>query len=341
MKSSPLATIILAAGKGTRMKSDTAKVLHEVFFEPMVHHVIRAVTPLSADRMLVIIGHQKERVMAALDGFDLRFVEQTEQNGTGHAVLCAEEQLADFQGNVLIVCGDSPLLKSEHLQEMLSIHSAEDRVLTIVTTSLENPSNYGRIISDTSGSVVEIVEEKDASESQRTIKEVNAGIYCVKKDFLFDALKNVTTDNSQKEMYLTDIVAIAVNSGLQVKKYEHPFPEHVLGVNSRVELAKAHQEIQSRRNSELMAMGITMYNPESITVTPSAALSPGCTLTQHITISGVSAIGAGSLIEPGVTILNSRIGENVTIGSNSVITNCSIGDSTSIEPLSRLKDTSQ
>ena len=341
MKSHPLATLILAAGKGTRMKSDQAKVLHEVFFEPMVHHVIRAVTPLSADRLLVIIGHQKERVKEALTDFDLRFVEQTEQNGTGHAVLCTEEQLADFNGNVLIVCGDSPLLKSEHLEEMLSIHLAEDSVLTIVTTSLENPSNYGRIISDSSGSVLEIVEEKDASESQRKIKEINAGIYCVKKDFLFDALKQVTTDNSQGEMYLTDIVAIAVDSGLQVKKYEHPIPDHVLGVNSRVELAKAHQEIQARRNSELMATGITMYNPESITVTPTATVSPGCTLTQHITITGVSAIGSGSLIEPGVTISNSRIGEQVSIGSNSVITDCSIGDNTTIEPLSRLSDTSQ
>ena len=331
-----LAIIILAAGKGTRMKSDKAKVLHDVFFEPMVHHVIRAVQPLAADRSIVMVGHQKDTVEEALSGFDLVCVEQKEQNGTGHAVLCAEESLRDFSGTVLILCGDSPLLMTEHLAEMLDVHGAGDSVLTIMTTVLENPANYGRIISDESGNVAGIVEEKDASDRQRSIKEINAGIYCVEEKFLFSALKQVTTDNSQQEMYLTDIVAIAVQRGFSVQKYEHPVPDHVLGVNSRVELAKAHRELQARRNNELMSSGTTMHQPATVSVAPTAVVAPDSTLTANITISGNSVIGSGSIIEPGVYISNATIGQNVEVGANSVISGTSIADGTIIPPLTRI-----
>lgn len=331
-----LAIIILAAGKGTRMKSDKAKVLHDVFFEPMIHHVIKAVQPLTADRSIVMVGHQKDTVKEALSGFNLACVEQKEQNGTGHAVLCAEEALHDVSGTVLILCGDSPLLLTEHLAEMLDVHAARDSVLTIMTTALDNPANYGRIISDASGNVTGIVEEKDANDRQRSIKEINAGIYCVEKTFLFSALKQVTTDNSQKEMYLTDIVAIAVQSGFSVQKYEHPFPDHVLGVNSRVELSKAHRELQARRNNKLMTSGTTMHHPATISVAPTAIVAPDSTLTANITISGSSAIGSGSMLEPGVYLSNAIIGQNVEVGANSVILNASIADGTIIPPLSRI-----
>ena len=333
---SSLATIILAAGKGTRMKSDLAKVLHEVFYEPMIHHVVRAVQPLSAGRSIVMVGHQREAVEAALADFDLTCVEQKEQNGTGHAVLCAETELRDFHGTVLILCGDSPLLLTQHLEQMLTAHTATDTPLTIVTTSLENPKNFGRSISDKAGSVLKVVEEKDATEDQRRIKEINAGIYCVEKNFLFKALKEVTTDNSQGEMYLTDIVAIAVGNGYRVNKYEHPVPDHVLGVNSRVELAKAHRELQARRNLELMEKGISMHDPATVNVAPRAEVSPNSTLTRQITISGATVIGSGSLLEPGVFIDNTSIGENVLVGANSVLCNCTIADNTIIPPLTRL-----
>ena len=222
---SPLATVILAAGKGTRMKSPKAKVLHEVFFQPMVHHVLRAAERLAPEKAIVIVGHQKEEVEKALAGFGVICVEQAEQNGTGHAVLCAEEMLADFSGNVMILCGDSPLLLSSHLQEMRELHENSDTVLTIITTTLANPANYGRIIADAAGNVLEIVEEKDATEEQRRITEINAGIYCVEKEFLFQALKQITTDNSQGEMYLTDIIAIAVRMGHKGAKISTSLPQ--------------------------------------------------------------------------------------------------------------------
>jgi bifunctional UDP-N-acetylglucosamine pyrophosphorylase/glucosamine-1-phosphate N-acetyltransferase len=331
-----LATIILAAGKGTRMKSDQAKVLHEVFFEPMIHHVVKAVQPLDADQSIVMVGHQKEAVEQALAGFNLTCVEQKEQNGTGHAVLCAETSLRDFHGTVLILCGDSPLLLTEHLTEMLNVHTSADTVLTIVTTLLENPQNYGRIITDDAGSVLEVIEEKDATDEQRRIKEINAGIYCVEKEFLFKALRQVTTDNSQGEMYLTDIVAIAIRNGFRVEKYEHPVPDHVLGVNSRVELSKANLELQARRNQELMASGISMHNPATIAVAPTSEVSPNCTLTRQVTISGTSVIGSGSVADPGVFINNATIGDNVLIGANSVLCDCHVPDNSSIPPLSRI-----
>jgi len=321
---SPLATVILAAGKGTRMKSPRAKVLHEVFYEPMVHHVLKAVAPLNAVVSIVIIGHQKERVEEALTGFNVNCVEQKEQNGTGHAVLAAEDALRTFEGNVMILCGDSPLLCSENLEAMMQSHAAAETALTIMTTTLENPTNYGRILKDDSGSVLAVVEEKDATAEQRTIKEINAGIYCADKHFLFEALKEITTDNAQGEMYLTDIVEIATRKNVKVNSYRHPVPDHVLGVNSRIELAQAHSEIQHRRNRALLADGITMHSPASISISPTVKIAPDCILTQQITITGSSTIGYGCTIEPGVSISNCCIGDRVIIGANSVLNNCSI-----------------
>ena len=215
---------------------------------------------------------------------------------------------------------------------MQSVHESSDTVLTIITTTLAEPTNYGRIIADDNGNVLEIVEEKDATEEQRKITEINAGIYCAEKEFLFKALKQVTSDNSQGEMYLTDIIAIAVKMGHKVQKYEHPEPSHVLGVNSRVELAQAHMEIQARRNRELMSQGITMQNPGTISVTADSEVSSQCTLTQSITISEPSRIGSGCEIGPNVDIRQATIGSGARIGANSVLTNCTIDEGQSIPP---------
>lgn len=327
-----LATIILAAGKGTRMKSPQAKVLHEVFFQPMIHHVLNAVTPLAAARSIVIVGHQKESVEEVVSSFDVACVEQKEQHGTGHAVLCAESELADFNGNVMILCGDSPLLLTRHLEEMTAVHESAGNVLTIMTTRLENPANYGRIITDTSGNVVEVVEEKDATPEQRQITEINAGIYYADKKFLFDALKHITTDNAQGEMYLTDIVAIAVGTNHKVGTYEHPCPAHVLGVNSRVELSLAHKEIQARRNRDLMETGITMFDPATISIGPQVTIGSDCTLTQNITVTGKSRIGRNCVLEPGVQINSAILGDNVRICANAVVTGCTIHENVIVDP---------
>ncbi|MBT8333012.1 MAG: bifunctional N-acetylglucosamine-1-phosphate uridyltransferase/glucosamine-1-phosphate acetyltransferase [Desulfobacterales bacterium] len=334
MTASPtLSTIILAAGKGTRMKSAKAKVLHEVFFQPMIHLVLKAVEPLQTKQSIVIVGHQKEAVERVLEEFDVTCAEQKEQNGTGHAVLCAEPHITEWEGDVMILYGDSPLLLTQHLEEMYQLHRHNDSVLTVMTTCLTNPSNYGRIIIDNSGNVIEIVEEKDATEEQRNITEINVGIYCVQTKFLFEALKQVTTDNSQGEMYLTDIVAIAVKNGFTVRRYEHPHPSHVLGVNSRGELATAHMEIQSRRNAALMASGITLLNPLTTQIGPTVTIEPDSIIGPQVTITGTSLISNGCVIEAGVSLDNADVGTNAHIGANSVLNNCSVRAGEKILPL--------
>jgi bifunctional UDP-N-acetylglucosamine pyrophosphorylase/glucosamine-1-phosphate N-acetyltransferase len=336
----PLAVVILAAGKGTRMKSSRAKVLHHVFYRPMLHHVLDAVAPLGAQKTIVIVGHQKEDVERSLEGYDAICCEQRVQNGTGHAVLCTRPLLADFSGTVMILCGDSPLLLPEHLQEMVHRHisgSAGDSPLSIMTTRLADPTNYGRIISDAGGAVLGVVEEKDCSPEQRTIQEINGGIYCAERQFLFAALDHVTTDNSQGEMYLTDIVAIAVQRGFRVQKYEHPQPAHVLGVNSKVELAQAHREIQRRRNLELMGAGVTMLEPDSTAVAPPVIIGADCSLAGRVSILGRTTIGDSCVIEPGVFISNSTIGSGVHIGANSVLLDSVVDGEEVLAPLTLLR----
>lgn len=246
MKKKELKALILAAGKGTRMKSDKAKVLHEVLAAPMVHHVIDAVTPLQPARIVLVVGHQHEAVRAALAGYNVTFALQEEQLGTGHAVLAARNLLSGRDVQVLILCGDTPLIRTATLRAMLQAHAASSAMLTIMTTELDNPTGYGRVLKGPDGAVQGIIEEKDATAAQRLIREINAGIYLVEADFLFGALDQVTTDNAQGEMYLTDIVGIAANNSVSVRTFCCADPEETLGVNSPAELALANARMLAR-----------------------------------------------------------------------------------------------
>ena len=335
MTSLPLSIIILAAGKGTRMKSDKAKVLHEVFFAPMVHHVIKATLPLSPMQTIVIIGHQKSAVEKALQSFDLDFVVQSEQLGTGHAVLVAEQAIIGVAETIMILCGDTPLVKADTLQEMYSYHHNQNSSLTLMTTVLENPTNYGRILCDSNNKIQGIVEQKDATGEQLEIKEVNAGIYCVEKAFLFSALKHVGTDNSQGEVYLTDIVKLAVDRNLIVEKYQIPTPMDVLGVNSRVELANAEKELQKRRNRMLMLQGVTMNNPETISVSPGSFVETDTILRPNVNISGTSKIGKSCDIGQGTILKDCQIDDNVSIGPYSYLIDCTVTANTTLPPFSK------
>ena len=288
---SPLYIVILAAGKGTRMKSARAKVLHKVFFAPMVHHVLHAVAPLQPTKSIIIVGHQREAVQKSLADFPVELAIQEEQLGTGHAVLCAEPSITDRDGSVMILCGDTPLIRSETLQAMLDIHNRKDATLTLMTTILDDPSHYGRIISGESGELLAIVEEKDATDEEKKIREINAGIYCIKTEFLFSHLQNIGTDNSQGEVYLTDIITQAVAQKQQVQKFINSEPADVLGVNARFELSQAHQQLQLRRNRELMDAGATMINPLTIQVAPTATIAQDVTLQAGVEIVGNSSVG--------------------------------------------------
>ena len=335
MTSLSLSVIILAAGKGTRMKSEKAKVLHDVFYAPMIHHVLNATLPLLPKQTIAIVGHQKSVVQNALKSFDVSFVIQKEQLGTGHAVLVAEHAIADQTDTIMILCGDTPLIKTETLKAMCSCHQKRNAVLTLMTTVLDNPTNYGRIICDSKDKVLGIVEQKDATVEQLLIKEINAGIYCVDRSFLFSALKMVDTNNSQGEMYLTDIVKLAVDKGLVVEKYiAHP-PLDVLGVNSRVELADAQNELQMRRNKMLMLQGVTMNNPATISVSPDSIVGQDTILDPVVNISENSHIGQCCSIGQGTILRNCQIKENVIIGPYSFLSGCTVPADTTLPPFSK------
>jgi len=335
MSNPALSLIILAAGKGTRMKSAKAKVLHEVFFAPMVQHVIQATLPLLPGQTIAVIGHQKTAVEKALQSFDVEFVVQKEQLGTGHAVLIAEKAVSARCRTVMILCGDIPLIRTETLQEMFAVHERRKSAITLMTTILNDPTNYGRIISDGNNRIQTIVEQKDATKSQLEIKEINAGIYCVDKDVLFSALKKVGTDNSQKEVYLTDIIRLAVQKNFTVDKFMVHTPLDVLGVNSRVELADAQTELQMRRNRVLMLEGVSMYSPETISVSPESSVNRDTVLEPCVNISGSSRIGLNCRIGRGAILENCQIGDNSTIGPYSYLVDCRVDDYADLGPFSR------
>jgi bifunctional UDP-N-acetylglucosamine pyrophosphorylase/glucosamine-1-phosphate N-acetyltransferase len=329
---SSLSVIILAAGKGTRMKSEKAKVLHEVFFMPMVHHVIGATASLMPQKTVVVVGHQQDAVRSALADFQVTYAVQKEQLGTGHAVLVTEKSISENDSTVLILCGDTPLIKSDTLVDMCSKHATNDASLTLMTTLLEDPTNYGRIVSGDKGEVVGIVEQKDATIDQLKIQEINAGIYCASREFLFHALKQVGTENSQGEVYLTDIVGLAVADGLKVEKYTTPYPMDVLGVNSRIELAQAHLELQMRKNREIMLEGVTIYSPHTTTISEGSSVGRDSTLFAGVEITDNSIIGKSCTIGQGVILKNCTIGDNVTIGPYCCLTDITISTKTVVAP---------
>lgn len=332
-----VSVVILAAGKGTRMKSDKAKVLHDVFYSPMVLHVINAAAPLQPSRTVIIVGHQKDAVIQSLNGLDLEFATQEKQLGTGHAVLAAEPAVPLSKGTVMILYGDTPLIRPETLQAMYQSHTNSSATVTIMTTLLDNPSNYGRIVSDADNRIVGIVEEKDATGEQKAIKEINSGMYCVDRDFLFEALRQVGTDNSQGEIYLTDIVSIAVNSGKVVERFTTPLSLDVLGVNSRIELAQAHDELRKRRNNDIMLEGVTMQSPDTITVSPQTSVGRDCLLMPGVQLLGKSTIGNRCTIGNGAIIHDCTLGNDVEIGPYCVLRGCMIADGT-VVPALRTED---
>jgi bifunctional UDP-N-acetylglucosamine pyrophosphorylase/glucosamine-1-phosphate N-acetyltransferase len=329
-----LSIVILAAGKGTRMKSSQAKVLHKVFESPMVHHVLNAVVPLNAANTIVIVGHQREAVEDSLAPYNITTVTQKEQLGTGHAVRIAEFAIAESSDTVMILCGDTPLIRTETLQQMYTTHKNSGSALTVMTTLLDNPTNYGRILSDDADRVIGIVEEKDASPQQKAILEINAGIYCADRTFLFEALQQVGSDNSQGEIYLTDIVSIAVKARKHVEKFVTADSQDVLGVNSRVELSEAHSELQRRRNREIMLEGITIESPESVSVSPLATVGKDSLLMSGVHIKGTSSVGEQCVLNQGVILNNCSLGNNVTIGAYSVLNDLIIPINTCLPPFS-------
>ncbi|OQX09513.1 MAG: glycosyl transferase family 2 [Desulfobulbaceae bacterium A2] len=326
-----ITVLVLAAGKGTRMKSQHAKVLHQAFFRPMLLHVLEAARTAGMQQQVVIVGHQRDRVRQALTGHEVELVVQEQQQGTGHAVLCAEA--ACRTPTVCILCGDTPLIRPETLTAMLAQHRQRRADLTLMTTMLEQPFGYGRVLRDAAGAITAIVEEKDADPKQRAIREINAGIYLAERELLFAALKRVGSNNSQGEVYLTDVVGLARAMGRVVQPFVHPVALDVLGVNSRLELAQAEAELQGRRNRELMLAGVTIIQPATVAVAPEVQVGQDCLLHPQVRISGRSHLGSDCSIGSGSLLHDCELGDGVGIGPYCVLTGCRLAAGTIIPPL--------
>ena len=334
-----LASIILAAGTGTRMKSDLVKVMHPLGGIPMVLWPILAAREAGVSRSVLVVGHQSELIRDFFAGSDdITFAEQDQQLGTGHAVACAAGSLRDFTGTVIILCGDVPLIKPETIRQMLATHKASGAVLTVLTTRLANPFGYGRIIRGYDGRVIRIVEEKDASDIERQCNEVNAGIYCADAAFLFEAASALKNDNAQGEYYLTDIVISAVAKGLRCSRHLAADPVEVMGVNDRVQLAAAGAVARRRINEALMLDGVTLVDPAATYLDRGVAIGRDTTVHPGVHLTGATVIGEGCLIEAGAVVKGSTLGAGCVVEPGAVIRNCRIGAGVVIKAGSIMED---
>lgn len=329
------AAIILAAGQGKRMKSKLPKVLHPLAGQPILFYVVDLVEKLEFQRVFAIIGHQADRVREALSGRKVTCLLQDPPQGTGHAVLQAKEQLKNFPGPVLILSGDTPLLRNETIQRLWETHQAEHATATLLTARLTAPYGYGRIIRNGQGKIERVVEEKDATPAERAVQEINTGVYIINAPFLFEALGEVTPDNQQKEYYLTDIIRIAVRRGERLAGAETD-PEEVIGINSRADLASAEGALRKRINARWMEEGVSLIDPFSIRIDQAVRIGRDSVLHPGVALEGETEIGEGCTIYP-CRIKDSSLGSGVVIKDYCVIEEAEVESDVSIGPFAHLR----
>ena len=333
--------VILAAGKGTRMKSALPKVLHRVAGLPMIAHVLAAAAALTPRSTTVVVGHQADLVRSALLGISgysgLTVVVQEPQLGTGHALLVAEPALRQAAGTLVLLSGDVPLLTPDTLKRLVDRHEATKAAATIVTAIVDDPHGYGRIVRS-GEQIARIVEEKDASPAERAIREINSGIYAFALEGLFDAVRGIAVNNVQKEYYLPDLVAIFRARGRVVETVTVPRPEEVLGINSRLELAAVGHIVREKKTTELMAAGVSIDDPATTYIDRDVVVGADTVIHPGVSLEGSTTVGSGCEIHSGVRIVNSRIGQGVVVHNHCVITDTSIGDQASVGPFAHLRN---
>ncbi|WP_062350084.1 bifunctional UDP-N-acetylglucosamine diphosphorylase/glucosamine-1-phosphate N-acetyltransferase GlmU [Bacillus kwashiorkori] len=327
--------IILAAGQGTRMKSKLYKVLHPVCGKPMVEHVVDQMAHIGTTKIITVVGHGAEKVKEHLQGKS-DFVLQKEQLGTAHAVLQTKDLLENEEGHTLVVCGDTPLVKSETIQALMKHHEKEKAVMTVLTAKTTQPTGYGRVIRNEKGYIEKIVEEKDASAEEKLVQEINAGTYCFDNKALFMALQKVSNNNAQGEYYLPDVLAILKNEGLNVTAFMTDDFSETLGVNDRVALAKAEEIMRSRINEYHMRNGVTIMDPKNTYIDMNVTIGQDTVIYPGTVIKGDTVIGVDCEIGPNSDISNCHIG-NKTIIRQSVACDSQIGSSVQIGPFSHIR----
>lgn len=325
-----LNAIILAAGEGTRMKSKTPKVLHKVVGKSMVEHVIDAADAVGCARKIVVVGSGRELVETYLSKLDVTFVHQEERLGSGHAVMVCDEEIHEDE-DVLILYGDTPLIQGKTLQKLMDTHKTTNNACTVMTAEVEEPFGYGRIVRDSNGNVLKIVEEKDADEQIKQIKEINSGIYCFKGDLLKTYMKKIENNNSQKEYYLTDMLGLLNAAGYPVGTAIVEDFDDLRGVNSRLQLSESEAIFRKRINERLMSEGVTFIDPErtyvekDVQIGRDTILYPGCHL------KGKTVVGEDCEIGPNAHLDNVILGNAVHV-KESTLMDSTISDNTSVGP---------
>ena len=328
-----LAVVILAAGKGTRMKSAMPKVLHPIAGRPMAQHVVDAAAALSPANTVVVYGHGGDQVRAAVTGERLQWAEQAEQLGTGHAVAQALPHLNEDV--VLVLYGDVPLIRPDTLRDFVA--RVTDRTLALMTLELDDPAGYGRIVRDEQGQVTRIVEQKDASDEQKRIREINTGILACSRRFLNDSLPKLSNRNAQGEYYLTDLIAMAVDAGMEVVTEQPAHAWEVDGVNDRVQLARLERVYQRVRAEALMRDGVTLLDPARLDIRGQVTTGTDVTIDVNVVLEGRVTLGEGVRIGPNCVIRDASIGAGTVVEANSVIDGAEVGEDCNVGPFARLR----
>lgn len=334
---SDLAVVVLAAGKSTRMKSEVAKALHPLLGRPLLAYPLIAVQSLEPAKVIVVIGHQAAAVQAAFADWPVEFVLQEPQLGTGHAVQTAMQALDGSQPTVMVLCGDVPLIRAETLNDLYESHAKSGAAATVLTATPEDPGPYGRIVRDDHGQVLKIVEARDASLTELSIREINTGIYCFQDQFLREALAILRPDNSQQEYYLTDVIAAARERNLHINTIITLDSGAFQGVNNRMELAAVCQRLRREINQRQMLAGVTLIDPENTYIEDQVEIGPDTVIFPNCYLQGRTVIGRGCLLEPNVKISDSVIGDRVVIKMGTVITESRVADEVQLGPYAHLR----
>ncbi|MEU2428018.1 bifunctional UDP-N-acetylglucosamine diphosphorylase/glucosamine-1-phosphate N-acetyltransferase GlmU [Streptomyces sp. NPDC007861] len=336
----PAAVVVLAAGEGTRMKSKTPKVLHEIAGRSLVGHVVSAARELEPEELVVVVGHASEQVREHLAAHyaGTRTAYQAEQNGTGHAVRMALEELGRTpDGTVVVVCGDTPLLSGETLTALAATHAADGNAVTVLTAEVPDSTGYGRIVRDAaSGAVTAIVEHKDATEAEREIKEINSGVFAFDGQLLADALGKVRTDNSQGEEYLTDVLGILRAAGHRVGASVAGDHREILGINNRVQLAEARRLLNERLLERAMTAGVTVVDPASVIVDVTVTFERDAVIHPGTQLLGATHIAEDAEVGPNTRLRDTTVGRGARV-DNTVADSATIGDSASVGPYAYLR----
>jgi bifunctional UDP-N-acetylglucosamine pyrophosphorylase/glucosamine-1-phosphate N-acetyltransferase len=343
MTNGGFAIVIMAAGKGTRLKSKRAKVLHEIGGQPLLAHVIKAARQIAAaEDIYVIVGHQAENVRAAVGPLGVKFVSQAEQRGTGHAIMCARDQVRGYK-NILVLSGDVPLIRPETIARVRDFHVTKQAAMTVLTAEPADPFGYGRVIRAGSGSdrVKAILEQKALTKAQQKAREINSGIYAFATKPLFAHIDRLNTDNAHRELYLTDMAALLVKAKEPVVALKADDPAEVLGANTLAELAALDATLRARKCADLMAAGVTIYRPETCVIDPDVEIGADTALEPFVQILGRTKIGSDCRIRSFSVISDSQIADNVLVRPGCIIDQSQVSAGALIGPYSHLRPGSE